>query len=103
MSNKSRPAPGVVYVPEEELPEALRQARRSYLAAVERHAASVKAATPANVAKAPKSKREDLQLAEIHDEQEQDTAYGYLARMAHAAGFRACLCGKIERVAPEPQ
>lgn len=92
-------ASGVVYVPEEELPEELRKARRSYLAAVERHAASVKAASPAALAKAPKSKREDLQLAEIHDEQDQDTAYGYLARMAHAAGFRACLCGKIERAA----
>lgn len=94
---QTRPATGVVYVPEEELPEALRQARHSYLKTVERHAASVKAAAPANIAKAPKNKREDLQLAEIHDEQEQDTAYGYLARLAHEAGFRACLCGKIER------
>lgn len=102
---QSRPAPGVVYVPEEELPEDLRRARRSYLAAVERHTASVKAANVASKANTSKekAKREDLQLAEIHDEQDQDTAYGYLARIAHAAGFRACLCGKIERVAPEPQ
>ena len=100
---QSRPAPGVVYVPEEELPEELRKARRSYLKAVERHAASVKAAAPANVAKASKAKREDLQLAEIHDEQDQDTAFGYLARLAHVAGFRACLCGKIERTASGPQ
>lgn len=101
---QSRPAPGVVYVPEEELPEDLRRARRSYLTAVERHTASVKAANVASKANTSKekAKREDLQLAEIHDEQDQDTAYGYLARLAHAAGFRACLCGKIERGTPGP-
>lgn len=69
---------------------ALAAARSDYLKRQEEHA---KARAVLVKGKATR----DQEQEEHYSQEAADTAFGVFARMAHAEGFRACLCGKLER------
>ncbi len=75
--------------------EKLIRAQRDYVAAVKTHQESSEAVA--------KKGNEETWMREMHDEKARDEAYGYFARLAHAEGGRACLCGKIEQEPAEPR
>lgn len=74
----------------------LAAARRDYLTKLER-AERAEAADDAEHEGATEERARDLASDALYSREAADQAFGFLARMAEAEGFRACLCGKLER------